>query len=147
VVLAGIWMRKVQTEKTTRLGFLPYSLRAMDEDRMTRVFSARCNTKVGLRYMAINTGQLRTGPYNPKAVIPRAIHIEFADSEARRVTSILQHDYASGQHKFPMGIKMRFVPDVNQLMSIGYILTIWAEQKGAPQSLLGGPDKGNQHVA
>jgi hypothetical protein len=83
---AGLWMRKVQTEKTTRLGFLLYSLRAMDEDRMTRVFSARCNTKIGLRYMAINTGKRRTGPYDPKAVIPRAIHIEVAELEAGRAT-------------------------------------------------------------
>lgn len=113
---AGLWLRKVQTERTTWLGFLLYSLRSMDEDRFTRVFSARYSTKVGIRYKAISLGR-RTGPYDPQAVIPRAYHLEVAESEAGRVSELLQRDYSSGQNQFPMGIKMRFVPDVNQLMN------------------------------
>lgn len=65
----------------------------------------------------VNTGVKRTGPYDPKAVVPRAYHVEVAESEADWVAELLQRDYSSGQHMFPMGIKMRFVPDVNQLIN------------------------------
>ena len=70
---SGMWVRKVQTERVTRLGYLLYSLRSMDEERMMREFSFRCHTKIGLRYMVINTG--RRGVYDPNAKLPRAVHI------------------------------------------------------------------------
>ena len=112
---AGIWIRKVQEEKVARLGYLLYSLRSMDLDRLTRYYSKKYNTKVGLRYMVINTG--RRGKYDPNAELPRAVHIEVAEHQAARVSSLLQLDYSSSQSQFPMGIKMRFVPDINQLMN------------------------------
>ena len=112
---AGIWMRKIQEEKVTRLGYLLYSLRSMDVERLTRVFSQRYRTKIGIRYQVINTG--RRGKYDPDIELPRAIHIEVESSQAARVATLLQQDYSSAQSTFPMGIKMRFVPDINQLMN------------------------------
>ena len=89
----------------------------MDEERMMREFSFRCHTKIGLRYMVINTG--RRGIYDPNAKLPRAIHIEVAEDQAARVSGLLHKDYASNQEYFPIGMKMRFVPDINQLMNYG----------------------------
>ena len=112
---AGIWLRKVQEEKVANLGYLLYSLRTMDAERLTRTFSYRYGTKVGIRYRVISTG--RRGKYDPNVELPRAIHLEVAEGEAGRVSRMLQDDYASNQSSFPMGIKMRFVPDINQLMN------------------------------
>ena len=74
---AGIWIRKVQKEKVTNIGYLLYSLRSMDVDRLTRTFSYRYGTKVGIRYRAISTG--RRGKYDPSVELPRAIHLEVAE--------------------------------------------------------------------
>ena len=112
---AGIWVRRVQEEKVTRLGWFLYSVRSMDIERLTRFYSYRYGTKVGLRYMAINTG--RRGKYNPDVQLPKAIHIEVAEGQAARVSTMLNDDYSSAQTTFPMGTKMRFVPDLNQLMN------------------------------
>ena len=112
---AGIWLRKVQEEKVANLGYLLYSLRTMDAERLTRTFSYRYGTKVGIRYRVISTG--RRGKYDPNVELPRAIHLEVAEGEAGRVSRMLQDDYASNHSSFPMGIKMRFVPDINQVMN------------------------------
>ena len=112
---AGIWVRRVQEEKVMRLGWLLYSVRSMDIERLTRFYSYRYGTKVGLRYMAINTG--RRGKYNPDVELPKALHIEVAEGQAARVSTLLNKDYSSAQTTFPMGTKMRFVPDLNLLMN------------------------------
>ena len=65
--------------------------------------------------MVINTG--RRGKYDPSVELPRAIHLEVAEGQAARVSTRLQEDYSSRNLEFPMGIKMRFVPDINQLMN------------------------------
>ena len=65
--------------------------------------------------MVINTGC--RGKYDPNISLPRAIHLEVAEEHAARVSTLLQADYSSSQKTFPMGIKMRFVPDINQLMN------------------------------
>ena len=49
--------------------------------------------------------------------LPRAIHLEVAEGHAARVSKLIQEDYSSSTTAFPMGIKMRFVPDINQLMN------------------------------
>lgn len=65
--------------------------------------------------MSINTS--KKGAYNPNAALPRAYHIKVAKQVAGYVTNLLQQDYLSQQKKFPMGIKIRFVPDMNTLIS------------------------------
>lgn len=49
-------MQKEQSEQTTQIGFLLYSLQSVNKEHMMRTLLGRYNTKVGLRYMAINTG-------------------------------------------------------------------------------------------
>lgn len=49
--------------------------------------------------------------------LPQAYHLEVAEDQAGRVSTLLQQDYSSQQKEFPMGIKMRFVPDANTLIN------------------------------
>lgn len=65
--------------------------------------------------MAINTG--KQGAYDPNAILPRAYHLEVAEDQTGRVSTLLQQDYSSQQKESPMDIKMIFVPDVNTLMN------------------------------
>ena len=113
---AGMWLSKVQAEKVERVGSLLYSLRDMDEENMTRFFSQCFGTKIGLRWVAINTGK-RKGKWDPNAEIARAIHVECEASKAGEVMTGLSMIYSSTATEFPFYQKMRFLPVPKQVMN------------------------------
>jgi hypothetical protein len=106
----GMWLRPLQCEDTTVLGWLLYSLLSMDLASLTETLSEILGTPVGLRFRMISLG---TAGKVPEDNIVKAIHVEVNRKHASSARRKLQEIYGTSQSTFPNGIRLRLVPTLN----------------------------------
>jgi hypothetical protein len=106
----GMWLRPLQCEDTTVLGWLLYSLLSMDLVSLAEVISSWLGVPVGLRFRMISLGTAGKVPENN---IVKAIHVEVDKKHAHAARRKLQDIYGTSQTVFPNGIMMRLLPCLN----------------------------------
>ena len=98
------------------VGWLLYSLRTMDAETLTKTLEQITKAPIALRWMRISDGSYAKGRDYTKD--PRALHIECARENASTVKSALQKTYSSKATEFPLKVRLRYVPQIQQLMDL-----------------------------
>jgi hypothetical protein len=104
----GLYYQVLQCPLTTNIGWLLWSFRRIDTDRLQREIEELYDIKVNLRYQNISIGQGKTAADN----IVRALHVIVNQQHADFVSSKLQQIYSFQADMFPLGIVMRFIPHI-----------------------------------
>jgi hypothetical protein len=101
-------------------GWLLYSTRQQDEDRIAEMVSSLIGEKIGAKWKPIRTtdGSNRTKESNNSARV-YALHLECAADKAQEAHQKLSIWYGSASQRFPDGSKMRLVPPFNTILSSG----------------------------
>ena len=106
---SNMYVKSIQAATTARLGWLLFSFPEMN----TKVFSQELSTLVGeqvaARYKPVLTGKWDPS-MDPKARL-KAIHLECDKKVEKKVKLQLSGYYSSTSKEFPMGIRMRLVPE------------------------------------
>ena len=110
----GIWRLPLQVDRTRSIGWLLFSLRDMDKNILQEAISRHIKYNVGLRWKMINTGSRTKTPAKERVF---AIHIEAEADDADCTRAALEVTYSSKAKKFPNGIRMRLVPEMNRLVN------------------------------
>jgi hypothetical protein len=113
----GFYLKSLQVERTVPGGWLLFSTQTMDVDAITPAIFTATGVDVGLRWRVINTGRNADIPVDQRV---RALHIE-VDAEYQSLDlPLLRKLYSSSRTKdFPLGIRMRLVPEFGELVNRG----------------------------
>ncbi len=116
----SLWPKASDHELATDIGWLPYSTRLQEEERIAEIASSLTGEKVGAKWKAIRTtdGSNRSKD-SANASRVYAIHLECAADRAQEARQKLSQWYGSSSKKFPDGTKMRLVPPFNTILSSG----------------------------
>ena len=106
----------LQTCHKVVVGWLLYSLRSMDEQTLKTTIEEIIGEPISLRWMRISDGSYAKGRDYSKD--PRALHVECARQHSPTVQKELQKLYNSKAKSFPLHIRMRFVPQIQQLLDL-----------------------------
>jgi len=110
----GLWLRQIPlAEQTLCIGWLLFSAPEYDLDDIRRTIKQATGVEVALRFRIINDGlprhTIRTGPRI------KAIHMEVEKETSSNKCKSIANLYSSTAQIFPLGIKMRLVPEINSL--------------------------------
>jgi hypothetical protein len=116
----SLWPKASDNENTTDVGWLLYSTRAQDEDRLSALLSKVLNENVGVKWKPIRatTTNVRKTDQLPTEDKVRALHVECAVDRLQEVREKMNFWYGSSSRTFPDGTKMRLVPTINSVTSI-----------------------------
>ena len=103
---SGWYRKQLQCQDAEVIGWLLYTTNDMDLVELMRKLLTRYGVTVGLRWRAI-------APYTPTGKIS-AVHIEVNKKTANRDRAILKQIYSSTATSFPLSIKARLVPTLDQ---------------------------------
>jgi hypothetical protein len=106
-------------ETVQDVGWLLYSTRHQDEERLVSLFSRLTGENLGVKWKPIRT---TTGPNHRKdpqdtSNKVNALHIECAADRVQEVRAKLAAWYDSTSKRFPDGTKMRLVPTFSSILS------------------------------
>jgi len=115
----SLWPKASDNENSTDVGWLLYSTRAQDEDRLTLLLSKVTGENIGVKWKPIRAG---TSNYRKKEKKDseeaiRALHVECAVDRLQEVKDKLNLWYSSSSSKFSDGTKMRLVPTITAVTS------------------------------
>ena len=99
------------------LGWLLYLTRNTDKDKLQDVLSEKIDEDISIRWLRINDGTGWNKDCNT-ADDPRALHVECAAANSRKVEKAIRNLYSSKQTEFPLHIRLRFVPAFPKLMDM-----------------------------
>jgi hypothetical protein len=114
----SLWPKASDHELATDAGWLLYSTRLQDEERIADLMSSLTGEKIGAKWKPIRTtegAQKIKQPDNNSRV--SAIHLECSTEKAQEVRQKLSPWYGSMAKSFPDGTKMRLVPPFNTILS------------------------------
>lgn len=103
----GLWQRAIDAEQVAEIGWLLYSTRHQDEQRLVRLLSNTTGEHIGARWRVIKTTthNRRTGT-SPQSKEVRAIHLECDANLTQRMKHKVARLYSSSSTNFPDGSKM-----------------------------------------
>ena len=110
----GLWERQLQCESTYIVGWGLYSTQSMYVPELRRVLSAKLGFDIGIRWRTIQTD--KSGPI-PTDQLAKALHFEVNSSHRRQAKQRLAQIYARDATSFPLGIKLRLVWPLSDLMN------------------------------
>ena len=102
------------------VGWLLYSTRSMDKETLQATLSQKVGTPLSLRWMRINDGSPWQKGRNTSDD-PRALHIECASSHSHYVETKIRQIYGSKKKKFPLHIRLRFIPSITKLLDMNSV--------------------------
>lgn len=107
---AGLWVRATQASDPIVLGWMLYSVRNMEMERWSAIFTNICNCEVGCQWKVIHHGRGKNNGQGPKV---RALHLETdRNKDKNKATRALKKYYSSvNASDSPDNMKMRLVPD------------------------------------
>jgi len=107
-----MWPRQLTlTEQTKCLGWLLYSAPEYNLEELRQQIIGATGVEVALWYRIINDGQtIQTRPRRVPRV--KAIHIEVEKTAPMESCQRIAQLYSSQATTFPLGIKMRLVPEI-----------------------------------
>jgi len=116
----SLWPKASDNENSTDVGWLLYSTRAQDEERLTDLLCRITGENIGVKWKAIkaNSGNIRSKDQTPQEEKTKALHIECAVDRMQEVRDKLTKWYSSASKHFPDGTKMRLVPTLTSVISI-----------------------------
>jgi hypothetical protein len=113
-VKAGFFKKSLQTEMSMTIGWAYMSTSQMDRELLAEQLSYLMGIPVGLQWRMIFTERPPEGISEKDKV--RAIHFEVEDNDVpyakKALAEIYHHQKLEG---FPLGIRLRFVPDFQQV--------------------------------
>lgn len=116
----SLWPKASDNENTTDVGWLLYSTRAQDEDRLSALLSKITGENIGVKWKPIrsSTANIRKKDQGSPEEKIKALHIECAVDRLQEVRDKLTFWYSSSSRQFPDGTKMRLVPTINSVNSM-----------------------------
>jgi hypothetical protein len=115
----SLWIMASDNENSTDVGWLLYSTRAQDEERLTDMLSKLIGENIGVKWKAIKTSsntRKKDQPSSEEKI--RALHVECSVDRMQEVKDKLSVWYSSSSNRFPDGTKMRLVPTITSATSI-----------------------------
>jgi len=117
----SLWPKASDNENAIDVGWLLYSTRQQDEERLASLLTSLTGDNLGVKWKPIRT---TTGPNRKKASKDNsekihALHIECASNKVQEVRKKLSPWYGSASTTFPDGTKMRLVPTFSSVPSTG----------------------------
>jgi hypothetical protein len=115
----SIWPKPSDNENASDVGWLFYSTRAQEEERLTQLFSKATGENIGVKWKPIRTttGGIRKKDVNNPNDKIYALHIECATDRIHEVRKKLGTWYNSQSSYFLDGTKMRLVPTFASVLS------------------------------
>ncbi len=115
----GLWPRASDHEVAGDIGWLLYSTRFQDEERIATLLSNLTGESIGAKWKPIRTtdGFNRKKEPNDPSQIVRAIHLECASDKVHNIRQKLSTWYGSSSKSFPDGTTMRLVPPFITILS------------------------------
>ena len=116
----ALWPKASDNENTTDAGWLLYSTRAQDEERISVLLSELTGENLGVKWKPIraSSGYIKKKEQQEDAKKVKALHVECTVDKLQEVQDKLSKWYSSSATKFPDGTKMRLVPTFTSLNSM-----------------------------
>jgi len=116
----SLWPKASDNENSTDAGWLLYSTRAQDEERISALLSSITGENLGVKWKPIraSTGNLRKKDLPAEEEKVMALHVECAVDRLQEVKDKLAQWYSSTSTSFPDGTKMRLVPTITSVTSM-----------------------------
>ena len=108
-----VYQKSIQSAHTSRLGWLLFSFPELDIKKLQSELSTLAGAPVASRYKAILTDSWNS-KVDPKKRL-KAVHLECAREDERKVKMVLNKHYSSTSTAFPLGIRMRLVPEFREI--------------------------------
>jgi hypothetical protein len=108
----ALWPKASDNENTTDIGWLLYSTRAQDEERISALLSELTGENLGVKWKPIraSSGYIKKKDQQEDAEKVKALHAECAVDKLQEVQDKLSKWYSSSATRFSDGTKMRLVP-------------------------------------
>jgi hypothetical protein len=114
----GVWPKSCDHESTTDVGWLLYSNRQQDENRLALLLSQLAGEIVGVKWKPVRTTEgFKKKEPTDTSIIVRALHIEGPADKANEIRTKLSKWYSSASTSFPDGTKMRLIPPFHTIIS------------------------------
>jgi hypothetical protein len=116
----GLWRRSIDCEQVSEIGWLLYSTRQQDVERISQHLSYLTKEKVGARWRTVrtsNTFQRRRNTQSDKSPPIQAIHLECDSRMVQSIKYKIAKLYSSTTNTFPDGTKMRLIPPISTIIS------------------------------
>jgi len=122
----GMWPRQLPlVEQTKCIGWLLYSAPEYDLEELRRLLKRLTGVDVALRFRCIQDSRPAKATQTPST---KAIHIEVDKSIPALQLTGHERTYSVTARTFPLGIKMRLVPDLQTLTNLdAYDKAIWLQ--------------------
>jgi hypothetical protein len=116
----SLWPKASDNVNTTDVGWLMYSTRAQDKERLSALFSELTGENIGVKWKPIrsSTTSIRKKDLAQPEEKVKALHVECAVDRLQEVRDKLSRWYCSSSRQFPDGTKMRLVPTTTSVNSM-----------------------------
>ena len=116
----SLWPKASDNENTMDVGWLLYSTRAQDEERLSALLSRITGEKIGVKWKPIRSSNanIKKKDQSPAEEKITALHVECSVDRLQEVKDKLNRWYSSSSTRFPDGTKMRLVPTISSVTSI-----------------------------
>ncbi len=115
----GLWPKASDHEAAADIGWLLYSTRLQNEERIASMISHLTGEVIGAKWKPICTTEgfnRKKDPVEPSDIV-WAIHLESAADRVQDLRNHLSTWYGSSAKTFPDGTKMRLVPPFSSILS------------------------------
>jgi hypothetical protein len=113
----GLFPKACDHEDTAEVGWLLYSTRQQNEERISGLISQLVKEIVGAKWKPIGTNECNRKAAKDTIARTYALHVEAAAHRAAAVRHKLSTWYGSMSQVFPDGTKMRIVPPLQTILS------------------------------
>lgn len=115
----SLWPKASDNENAVDLGWLLYSTRQQDEERLAALLSALTGDNLGVKWKPVRTSSGPNRKKDPEDSSEKihALHVECASDQVQEVRKKLSLWYDSSSTLFPDGTKMRLVPTFHSVLS------------------------------
>jgi len=116
----SLWPKATDNENTTDAGWLLYSTRTQDEERLSSLLSDLLGENIGVKWKPVrsSTGSARRKYQAAPEEKTKALHVECGVDRLHEVREKLTRWYSSNSTHFPDSTKMRLVPTITSVTSI-----------------------------
>ena len=108
-----LYVKTIQAELTTRLGWLLFSFPEMNVKAFSTELTSLMGETISARYKPILTDKWDTSLDSKSRL--KAIHLECDKKVESKVKMKLATFYSSSSKNFPMGIRMRLIPEFREI--------------------------------
>jgi hypothetical protein len=115
----SLWPKASDHELAMDVGWLLYSTRQQDEERIADMISKLTGENIGVKWKPIRTTDGVNRKKDPNSAHVYALHLESSADRAQEARKKLSKWFGSSSKSFPDGTKMRLVPPFNTILSSG----------------------------